>query len=111
MRNRALTESETLTAKEKARALGNIYDCDIYGRFPWDRSEHDGKKLTLSKSSLGEFCAAVLSHGGDISNFFCMWPDIPRSAVFARVKLSLDAKKAIEASTPWRFDPPPVVKV
>lgn len=96
---------------EEARQLGNRYDCDTYGRFPWDRSERQGKALGLSKTGLGEFVYAVLSHGGDITNFFVMWPKYHNSAVFARVKLSAEAKKAIEATTPYRFDAPPVVNL
>lgn len=91
--------------------MGNRYDCDIYGRFPWDRSETQGKPLGLSKAGLGEFVYAVLSHGGDITNFFVMWPQYHNSAVFARVWLSVSAKKAIEAKTPYRFAAPPVAHV
>lgn len=91
--------------------MGNKYDPDIYGRFPWDRSEARGKPLGLSKAGLGEFVYAVLSHGGDVTNFFVMWPKYHNSAVFARVRLSVEAKKAIEATTPYRFDPPPVAHV
>ena len=93
---------------EEARALGNKYDCDVYGRFPWDSSERRGKMLGLSKAGLGAFTFAVLSHGGDITNFFCMHPQYHNSSVFARVKLTVSAKNAIEAVTPYRFDAPPV---
>jgi hypothetical protein len=93
---------------EKARALGNKYDCDVWGRFPWDRSERRGRGVSLSKASLGEFAYVVLSHGGDITNYFVMWPKVKRSAVFIRVKLTITAKEAIEAETAFRFDPPPV---
>ena len=96
---------------EQARALGNQYDCDVYGRFPWDRSERRGKPLGLSKAGLGAFVHAVLSHGGDITNFFCLYPGYHNSAVFARVKLTIEAKNAIESETPYRFDPPPVVNL
>ena len=89
--------------------MGNEYDPDIYGRFPWDRSERRGKPLGLSKAGLGEFVYAVLSHGGDITNFFVMWPKYHNSAVFVRVKLTVAAKAAIEEKTPYRFDAPPVV--
>ena len=92
----------------QARALGNQYDCDIYGRFPWDRSERRGKALGLNKAGLGEFVHAVLSHRGDVTNFFCLAPQYHNSAVFARVRLSIEAKQAIESETKWRFDPPPV---
>jgi len=97
--------------KQIAKAMGNKYDCDIYGRFPWDRSERNGRFLTLSKASLGDFVHAVLTHGGDITNFFVMNPKVPRSAVYARVFLTIEAKEAIERETTFRFTPPPVVKL
>ena len=93
----------------QARALGNQYDCDVYGRFPWDRSETRGRPLGLTKSGLGEFVFLVLSHGGDVTNFFCLYPQYHNSAVFARVKLSVAAKEAIETKSAFRFDAPPVV--
>ena len=96
---------------EQARELGNRYDPDVYGRFPWDRSERRGKPLGLSKSGLGEFTYAVLSHGGDVTNYFVMYPQYHNSAVFVRVKLTIKAKAEIEEKTPYRFDPPPVASV
>lgn len=95
----------------QARELGNKSNPDVFGRFPWDRSEHHGKPLGLSKAGLGNFVYHVLSHGGDITNFFVMWPKVHNSAVFCRVWLTVDAKRRIEESTPYRFDPPPVVGV
>lgn len=95
----------------KARELGNQYNCDVYGRFPWDRSERRGKATKLSKASLGEFVHAVLSAGGDITNFFTLNKDFKGSSVFIRVFLSLAQKEKIEAETPYRFDPPPYVKL
>lgn len=94
-----------------ARKLGNKYDVDLYGRFPWDRSERRGKPTSLSKSSLGEFCFAVLGCGGEINSFFAMMPSYPRSSVFIRVHLSIAQKDKIEAATPYRFDPPPTAKL
>lgn len=93
---------------EHAKALGNKYSVDMYGRFPWDRSERRGKMTSLSKASLGEFCFAVLGCGGEISSFFVFNHSYPRSAVFMRVRLSITQKEKIEAETPYRFDPPPV---
>lgn len=95
----------------KAREMDNEFDCDVYGRFPWIRSERNGKNLTLSKTGLGDFVYAVLSHGGDVTGFFAMYPKIRHSAVFASVRLTIAAKEAIEAETPYRFDVPPVLSV
>jgi hypothetical protein len=96
---------------EEARLLGNRYNPDVYGRFPWDRSERRGKALGLSKTGLGEFVYAVPKNGGDITNFFCLAPQYHNSSVFPRVWLSMGAKKTIEAETAYRFDPPPVADV
>src|SRR3954466_6163770 len=90
------------TEIEKARQLGNEYNVDIYGRFPWDRSEHRGKATTLTKASLGEFCMAVLSCGGEITSIWPFNPRYPRSAVFYRVRLSIMQKENIEAETEYR---------
>jgi hypothetical protein len=115
-----MTYSETLQQRLKAKfvddiakaeALGNKYDIDLYGRFPWDRSEHRGKPTNLSKASLGEFCSAVLGCGGEISSFFVFNARYLRSAVFVRVRLSIAQKEKIEAETKYRFDPPPTVHV
>jgi hypothetical protein len=108
--------SEKVRAKyaediEKARALGNQYDPDIYGRFPWDRSERRGKPTTLTKTVLGEFCYAVLSVGGELSSFWAFSPKYVRSSVFIRVQLTIAQKERLEAETPFRFDPPPVARV
>ncbi len=92
----------------EAVSMGNKYPCDVRGRFPWDRSERNGRQLTLSKASLGDFVYAVLSNGGDVSSFFCLNHNYSRASVFSRVRLSLKAKKKIEEDTAFRFDPPPV---
>lgn len=100
---------ESLAADTAAAvAIGNEYPCDVRGRFPWQRSERTGRYLTLSKVSLGDFVFAVLSNGGDISSFFVLNHNYPRSAVFSMVRLSLKAKEKIEQDTEWRFDPPAV---
>ena len=105
------TKEDKVRLTEQARAMGNKYDCDVYGRFPWDRSERRGKPVSMSKGSLGAFVHAILSNGGDITNFFTLDYTYPRASVFTRVFLSLDAKAKIEADTEYRFDPPPVAHV
>lgn len=92
-----------------AREMGNQYDVDVYGRFPWDRSERRGRATTLTKASIGEFCYAVLKSGGEVASIWPFSPQYNRSAVFYRVYLSIAQKAQIEAETPFRFDPPPVV--
>lgn len=95
----------------KAKELGNVYNVDLKGRFPWDRSERRGKTTSLSKASLGEFCFAVLSCGGEIASIWPFSPQYNRSAVFYRVFLSIAQKEKIEAETGYRFDPPPIAHV
>lgn len=109
-----MSHQEKLNAKyaadiEIAKTLGNGYDVDLYGRFPWDRSERRGKPTTLSKASIGEFCYAVLRSGGAIYEIWPFQPNYNRSAVYYRVRLSIAQKDKIEAETPFRFDPPPTV--
>lgn len=94
-----------------AKALGNNYPIDIYGRFPWDRSELRGRATFLSKASIGAFCYAVLSAGGEISSIWPFNANYGRSAIFYRVRLSIAQKYKIEAETTFRFDPPPTVSL
>lgn len=96
---------------DAAIEAGNEYAPDLYGRFPWDRSERRGKVVGLSKAGLGEFVYAVLSSGGEIASFFVMWPGVRNSAVFARVRLTMKQKEKLESETPYRFDPPPVLSL
>jgi hypothetical protein len=95
---------------QQAKALGNNYFPDVWGRFPWDRSEHRGKPVHLSKKGLGDFVYHILKNGGDLTNFF-MLARIDRASVFVRVWLTLQAKAKIEAETAYRFDPPPTIKL
>lgn len=96
---------------EEARKVGNKYNPDLYGRFPWDRSERRGKPTTLTKASIGEFCFAILSCGGQINEIWPFNPSYKRSAVYYRVHLTMAQKDKIETETPFRFDPPPTVHV
>lgn len=91
--------------------LGNKCAPDVYGRFPWDRSERRGKPVGMSKAGLGAFVYAVLSCGGGITNFFCLHPTTHNAGVFVRVHLSIKQKQHLEETTPYRFDPPPFAKV
>jgi hypothetical protein len=101
------TDDDILNAIE----AGNVYHPDVYGRFPWDRSERRGKIVGMSKASLGNFVYAVLSCGGDITNFFCLQPSYRNASVYVRVHLSMKQKSFIEETTEYRFDPPPVISV
>lgn len=96
--------------RDLARTLGNHYNCDAWGRFPWEIAIKRGKKVSQNRTSLGDFIYTVLKHGGTVHELFTTDPDVPRPAIFARVQLTLEAKTEIERSTDYRFDPPPFVK-
>lgn len=96
---------------EEAKKLGNHYPPDMYGRFPWDRSERRGRTTQLSKASLGDFIFPVLKCGGEVCSIWPFQPQYNRSAVFYRVRLSLAQKKKLEDETEYRFDPPPVARL
>lgn len=99
----------------RARALGNQYDPDIQGRFPWDADSYGSpepqKRLNLSKASLGVFFEAVLRHRGDVTSIYAMNPEYARSAVLARVFLTVQGKEAFEAETGFKLRPPIVPSV
>lgn len=111
MTNQEFLNEKYAEAIKLAREMGNQYDVDLYGRFPWNRAEHRGRPTTLSKASIGEFCYAVLRAGGEISSVWPFSPQYTRSAVFYTVRLSISQKIKIEAETAFRFDPPPVAHV
>jgi hypothetical protein len=96
-----------------ARALGNRYDPDLYGRFPWvtrDYGNPQGKALTISKARLGLFFEALLRHGGDITSIHAMGR-APRNYVQALVTLTLQGREAVEQESGITLEPPPVVRV
>lgn len=96
----------------RARALGNQYDPDIQGRFPWVTRDYggEGKALTVSKTRLGLFFEALLRHHGDVSQLFAMGTG-PRNYVQASVRLTVSGKEAVERETGITLSPPPVVRV
>ncbi len=100
---------------DAARDLGNRYDPDIMGRFPWDCDSYgdpkEQKRLNLSKASLGIFVEAVLRLGGSITDIYAMNPNYIRSAVLARVHMTVKQKQAFEAETGFLLRKPPTVKL
>lgn len=98
----------------RARALGNRYDPDVHGRFPWvtrDYGNPEGKALTLTRTRLGIFVESTLRHGGDITNFFVMYPDYPRSYVQAALRLTIQGRDAVMKESGIGIEPPPVVRL
>ena len=108
---KAYSKADQAKLNEEAREkTGNQYPCDLYGRFPWDielRGNQVGRYLYLSKNSLGEFVFEVIMHGGDITNFFVL-SRTPRSSVFPRVKMSMEARLQFQEKTGFILNPPPV---
>lgn len=73
-------------------------------------SERSGKRVSLSKSSLGEFCFNVLSCGASI---YQLWPFNPShhgSAVYPAIKAT-DAQIEHLKSLGYDFVAPPTIKV
>lgn len=95
-------------AKEK---YNNQYDCDLYGRFPWDCElrgrAQSGRTVSLSKSSLGTFVYEVLIRGGQITSFY-VFSLTPRASVYPRVWLTLEEYDKFWADTGFILNPPPV---
>lgn len=56
------------------------------GKQPYHIHEHDGKRINLSKASLGDFCYHALSCGVDIYQLWAMSPNYHRSAVYPAIK-------------------------
>ena len=97
----------------RARALGNRYDPDVYGRFPWvtrDYGNPKGHALTISKTRLGLFFERLLIHGGSVSQIHAM-AHSPRAYVQACVKLTVQARDAVEQETGITLEPPPVARL
>lgn len=99
----------------EARAVGNRYDPDLYGRFPWDSGDYGDpapmRRLNLSKAALGTFVEAILRYGGAITCIHAMAPQYPRSYVQMRVFMTVAARRAFEEETGFKLDPPPTVSL
>lgn len=97
----------------RAQALGNRYDPDIEGRFPWvtrDYGNPKGKGLSISKARLGQFFESLLRHGGDVTQIYAMGFR-PRNYVQAMVKLTIQARDDVERETGITLETPPVARV
>lgn len=90
----------------------NFYNCDHYGRFPWDTeprgNQHDTcRNVSISKASLGEFMYEVLIRCGDATNFFALGYGA-RNSVWVRVWMTLDARDDFVENTKYILNPPPM---
>lgn len=104
-RLRGVTSKASDADINEAIDLGNICEPDVFGRFPWQRSERRGKAVGLSKAGLGNFVYAVLLSGGTITSFFVLTPT-QNAGVYSMVRLTVAQKRKIEETTEYRFDPP-----
>jgi len=77
---------------------------------PYHISETEGKRVNLSKSSLGSFCYHALKCGADVYQLWAFNPNFERSAVFPAIKAT---QKQIDylKEQGYVFVDPPQIKV
>jgi len=69
----------------------------------------DGKKLSLSKKVLGEFCFSLMTNGGRLNDLYCFNRNFKRSYVQASIYLPEDNKEKFENETGiLLYDPPTI---
>src|SRR5262245_16260386 len=95
---------------EAARAMGNRYDPDHCGRFPWDTS------VTLAQASLGRLLFWTHVCGGCVSSTFTLsTPPSPKAArghsVEVRLWLWPERVAMVEREAKVRIRPAPVAHV
>ena len=93
-----------------ARSMGNEYNPDSQGRFPWDTS------VTLSQAALGRLAFFAHMHGGSLSSTFALGNPPSVSAargytVFARVWLRPEKVSLVEGDARVTIKAPPMVGV
>lgn len=74
-------------------------------------SEREGRRLTLSKASLGEFVYEVLKAGGEIAQLWAFNATFDRSQVLPVVAMTPAMRDAFEAKTGWKLVDPPTIHV
>lgn len=77
---------------------------------PYHLADHGGKRINLSKASLGEFCYEVLKCGADIYQLWAFNPNYHRSAVYPVIKAT-DKQVAYLRELGYIFIDPPVIKL
>lgn len=70
----------------------------------------DGKKLSLTKASLGAFAESLLRNGGQMLSTFVMRPDFPGSYVQAMVTVPEEAIEKVQTETGIIFERPAELK-
>jgi hypothetical protein len=94
--------------------LGNRYDPNVSGQFPWDagewpRDDRPHRSLNMSKASLGTFMEAALRHRMKICSVYAFDPSFHRSGVLARVFATLEQRENFMEETGFWLAPPPMV--
>ncbi len=74
-------------------------------------SEREGKRLTLSKASLGLFVHGVLSNRGEVIQLWPFAPQYTRSCVLAVVAFTPEDKTKFENETGFVLVDPPIIKL
>lgn len=69
------------------------------------------KTLKLSKNSLGEFVAGIMSHNGEIIRLWNMFGTVPRSCVVAVVAITPEDKEKFERETGFLLQVPTEAKL
>lgn len=79
------------------------------GGLYWHISERAGKRLNMSKASLGLFCFEVMRGGGEIIQLWPFAPQYDRSAVYPIVAMTQAQRDKFEADTGFVLVTPPKV--
>lgn len=95
---------------EVALGMGNRYDPDYVGRFPWDT------ECMMAQASLGRLVFWVHIHGGCLSSTFALGsppsPDAARGyTIFARIWLRPEKVALVERDAKVKIKAPPVAHV
>ena len=79
-------------------------------RKPYHLSEHKGKRINLSKASLGEFCYEALKCGAEIYQLWAFNHNYHRSAVYPAIRAT-EEQVAYLREIGYDFVDPPVIKL
>lgn len=77
---------------------------------PYHLHDHDGKRIKLSKASLGEFCYHALKCGADIYQLWAFNHNYERSAVYPAIKAT-DEQIQYLRDVGYVFIDPPTIKL
>ena len=75
---------------------------------PYHIHEHDGKRISLSKTSLGEFCYHALKCGADIYQLWAFNHKYDRSAVYPAIHATDEQIEYLRSVGYVFVDPPKI---